>query len=289
MSDQSESEQKRQERAKLVSAFNRRAWQPSEQSQLSRRVLTGGAALIVVAGAVFGLGALSSYNHKKAAEERTRQAALAIRNSPASQYQPQASQPTPTRAGANSPKASRPANSTASRPSRDPAAGPVLPKSARSSAAAGVLIKNVMTGMCVDIPAFGKGTLNGRVQQFTCDGSAHDNQRWDLVVGQKGAGPNGADLFTIRNTKDGYCLDLPGYGSVDNRDVTEWHCDPGPGDNQMWYLEKKATGRFWIRNISSKGRQCLDVSGLHGSGGQGAGLTIYPCSLQDDHQWSFLP
>jgi hypothetical protein len=289
LSDQSESEQKRQERAKLVSAFNRRAWQPSVQSQFSRRVLAGGAALIVVAGAVFGLGALSSYNHKKAAEERTRQAALATRNSPASQYQPQGSQSTPTTAAPNSPKPSRPANSAASPPSRDTAAGPVLPKSAKSAAASGVLIKNVMTGMCVDIPAFGKGTLNGRVQQHTCDGSAHDNQRWDLVVGQKGGGPNGANLFTIRNTKDGYCLDLPGYGSVDQGGVTEWHCDPGPRDNQMWYLEKKATGRYWIRNFSSKNRQCLDVSGLNGSGGQDARLTIYPCSLQDDHQWSFLP
>ncbi|MEV5704768.1 RICIN domain-containing protein [Actinoallomurus sp. NPDC052274] len=136
-----------------------------------------------------------------------------------------------------------------------------LPKGAKSSAASGVVIKNVMTGMCVDIPDFGRGTIDGRVQQHTCDGSSADNQRWDLVVGQKGAGPNGADLFTIRNTKDGYCLDLPDYGTANGADVTEWYCDPGPGDNQMWYLERKSSGEYWIRNVKSPGDECLDVAG----------------------------
>lgn len=109
------------------------------------------------------------------------------------------------------------------------------------------------------------------------------------MVGQKCGGPDGADLFTIRNTKDGYCLDLSGYSSLDHGDVTEWHCAPGPGDNQMWYLEKKSSGKYWIRNFSGNGHQCLDVTGLNGSGSQDANLTIYPCSLQDDHLWSLRP
>lgn len=151
----------------------------------------------------------------------------------------------------------------------------------------GVLIKNVMTGLCVDIPNYGPGTVNGRVQEFTCDRSSNDNQRWDLVVNQKGAGPHGADLFTVRNAKDGYCLDLPGYGPAKtSSNVTEWYCHPGSGDNQMWYLDKKASGRFWIRNRSSHS-ECLDVAGEVGSGGPNAGLTIFPCSLKDDHLWSF--
>jgi hypothetical protein len=171
---------------------------------------------------------------------------------------------------------------------QDHSGGAALPRSAKSTATRGVLIKNVMTRMCVDIPDYGKGTVNGRVQQFTCDGSAHDNQRWSLDVGQRGAGPNGADLFTLRNTKDGFCLDLPGYGSVEQGDVTEWHCDPGPRDNQMWYLERRAKGKYWIRNVSSKGRQCLDVAELRGSGGPNAKLTIFPCDPKDDHLWTFV-
>ncbi|MEV5711017.1 RICIN domain-containing protein [Actinoallomurus sp. NPDC052274] len=388
MSEQNETERQRQERAKLVSAFNKRAWQPSEQPQLAPRVLAGGAALIVVAGTVFGIGALSSYSHKKAAEEHARQVALSTGQNPAAQNRtvgetaqtvapqggtpqqtaapqqgggtrpgrqtahnalpqaagpvkkdpknaaasPPASAPTATAPGTTTAAANaapsddraarrlqllaaqqggetapyiapRPAKSSApsptsaspkavhsrrSTPRTAPGNAAALPNNAGSSAASGVLLKNVMTGMCVDVPGFGKGTIDGKVQQHTCDGSSADNQRWDLVVGQKGAGPNGADLFTIRNTKDGYCLDLPDYGTVDKGDVTEWYCDPGPGDNQMWYLERKSSGAYWIRNVKTPGDQCLDVAGLNGSGGQDAKLTTFPCSLQDDHLWTFV-
>jgi hypothetical protein len=159
-------------------------------------------------------------------------------------------------------------------------------RSAKFSTVTGLLIKNVMTGLCVDIPGYGKGKVDGPVEQHTCNGSSSDNELWDLVVNQKGAGPGGVDLFTIRNSKDNYCLDLPGYDPVTQADVTEWRCDPGPQDNQMWYLDKKAPGRFWIR--SARSGSCLDVSGLHGSGGKGAKITVYPCDIKDDHLWSFF-
>ncbi|MFJ6853761.1 RICIN domain-containing protein [Streptomyces sp. NPDC091271] len=166
-------------------------------------------------------------------------------------------------------------------------AGGALPTAAQFSTVTGVLIKNRMTGLCADVPNYGKGKLNGKVEQFTCDGSSRDNQLWDLVVNQKGAGPGGADLFTVRNAKDDYCLDLPDYGSRPSRTgVFEWHCNPGAGDNQMWFLDKRADGSFWIRNHKSSSL-CLDVSGLGGSGGRGAHLTVFTCSAQDDHAWSF--
>ncbi|WP_405389901.1 RICIN domain-containing protein [Streptomyces sp. NBC_01102] len=166
-------------------------------------------------------------------------------------------------------------------------AGGALPTGARLSTATDVLIKNVVTGLCVDVPDYGKGKVNGTVEQFTCDGTARDNQLWDLVVNQKGAGPGGADLFTVRNSKDNYCLDLPDFGGkpVHTR-VYEYYCRPGSGDNQMWFLEKRANGAFWIRNHASNGR-CLDVAGSDGSGGRGAALMLFDCSDQDDHLWSF--
>lgn len=168
----------------------------------------------------------------------------------------------------------------------DTAVGRGLPQGPNFSTVTDVLIKNVMTGMCVDIGGYGNGKVNGPVNQFTCRRSG-DNQLWDLVVTQKGAGPSGADLFMIRNSKDGYCLDLGEYGSRPARTpVSEFHCNGTLADNQLWYLDKKSDGKFWIRNHVSADR-CLDVAGYYGSGGKDARLTIFDCDLKDDHLWSF--
>ncbi|MER6522939.1 RICIN domain-containing protein [Streptomyces sp. NPDC001553] len=166
-------------------------------------------------------------------------------------------------------------------------AGGALPQSANFATVRNVPLKNAMTGMCADVPNYGKGTVDGPVNQFTCDTTAGDNQLWDLVVSRPGAGPDGADLFTIRNGKDGLCLDLPNFsGQSAGTGVSEFHCRPTSADNQLWYLEKRSDGKFWIRNQSSGGK-CLDVSGQHGSGGKDARLTIFDCNKRDDHVWSF--
>lgn len=164
-------------------------------------------------------------------------------------------------------------------------AGGALPTGVNFSTVTGVLVKNVMTGQCVDLPFFGNGKPDGPVNQFPCNGSTGDNQRWDLVVASSKAGPGGADLFTVRNSKDRYCLDLPYNGGGDaGTGVFEYHCNALTSDNQLWYLDKKSSGKFWIRNYASAGR-CLDVGG-HNAGND-APLTIFDCSLGDDHLWSF--
>jgi hypothetical protein len=148
-----------------------------------------------------------------------------------------------------------------------------------------VLIKNVMTGLCVDVPE-NTGAPQKAIQQYTCRGS-NDNMLWDLVVNKKGTGPNGADLFSIRNSLDNYCADLPGTGAVSSgTHVTENRCSPGLGGNQEWYLDKKAAHSYWIRNYVS-GKDCLNVLGTDGSGGKDAALTVVACDPQDDHRWSF--
>jgi Ricin-type beta-trefoil lectin domain len=150
-----------------------------------------------------------------------------------------------------------------------------------------VLIRNVKTGKCVDLPGSGNGSVGAQAAPYTCNGTSSDNQLWDLVVNQKGAGPSGSDLFALRNSKDGYCLDVPGTGAAPSKSkVSESSCVAGSGDNQMWYLDKKANGEFWVRNYSSGGL-CLDISGNGGSGIKDPWISIYPCSLNDDHLWSF--
>jgi hypothetical protein len=149
-----------------------------------------------------------------------------------------------------------------------------------------VVIRNVMTGMCADIPWYGKGQVDGVIQQYGCNASSGDNQRWDLIVHQRGGGPGGASPFTIRNSTDRLCMDLPGSGAAaDRSEVKENNCRSG-GDNQMWFLDERSNGRYWIRNLVS-GHLCLDVAEEAGSGGEGAKLTIHPCSPSDDHLWSF--
>lgn len=182
-----------------------------------------------------------------------------------------------------------PKQEPAAKPVAKPAAraGGALPQSANFGTVRNVPLKNAMTGMCADVPNYGKGTVDGPVNQFTCNTTTADNQLWDLVVSRPGAGPGGADLFTIRNSKDGLCLDLPNYaGQPAGTGVSEFHCRPTSADNQLWYLDKRSDGKFWIRSHSSAGR-CLDVSGYYGSGGKDARLTIFECNRRDDHVWSF--
>jgi hypothetical protein len=167
------------------------------------------------------------------------------------------------------------------------AAGSRLPTGPKFGTVTNVLINNVMTGLCADVPGYGKGGGSTAIQQFSCDGSSNDNQLWDLVVNEKGAGPNGVDLFTIRNSKDNECFDLPGSGAVDSgTHVIENLCIVGRTDNQMWYLQKRSGHGFWIRNYYIH-KWCLDAEGINGAGGRDAALTVVQCDPKDDHVWSF--
>jgi hypothetical protein len=158
------------------------------------------------------------------------------------------------------------------------------PTGPRFSTVRDVLLLNVLTGECADVPGNGKGTPDGAVEQYACHKTAEDNQRWDLVVQKKGSGPNGADLFTIRNSKDGLCVDPPANGAATPARVTEQHCAQG-GGNQVWYLDKKHPGRFWIRSTRAGGK-CLDVEGARA---ESASLTVWPCDPNDDHLWAVKP
>jgi hypothetical protein len=54
----------------------------------------------------------------------------------------------------------------------------------------------------------------------------------------------------------------------------------------MWYLQKRSSHRFWIRN-NYISKWCLDVLGVDGAGGKDSALTVVQCDPKDDHVWSF--
>ncbi|UNZ16278.1 RICIN domain-containing protein [Streptomyces sp. 891-h] len=148
------------------------------------------------------------------------------------------------------------------------------------------MVVNRRTGKCVDLPGTGKGKPDGRVQQGACDTSAGargGNQRWHLDLKKKDAGPGDADLYLIRNVKDGLCLDLPAFGPVrSTTPVTEYHCRP-KNDNQLWWFDKQSDGTFWIRNHKS-GHLCLDVADRKKAH---AHLRIVGCEDNSVQQWRF--
>ena len=302
VSDQDETERKRRERASLATAFDRRAWQRGEKPKVRTRLLAGGVSLVVAAAAVFGVGALISYQQGRADKERKEKAALK------NQLTTPSTKPSPTSAPPSSPRGTstqQPGGTSAQAPAdaprrESPSADPKpqartqrgymlrhrFPLGPKFQTTTRVLIKNQVTGLCMDVPGYGKGREDGPVEQYGCTPSTRDNQLWDLVVNQPGTARNAPDLFTIRNSKDGFCLDLYGYRKPEaGRQVSEYYCRPGPRDNQMWYLQKVAFGRFLIRN--HKSGLCLGVVGARGSGGPGARLLVNHCSLTDDYIWSF--
>ncbi|MFI6056038.1 RICIN domain-containing protein [Streptomyces violascens] len=144
------------------------------------------------------------------------------------------------------------------------------------------LVKNVVTGKCIDIPGYGAGTVNGPVNEYTCNGTSGDNQLfyWDYV----GNSSNGYPLYSLRNVKDNLCLDVPNYGSVNaGTKVSEYYCNETTGDNQLYGQVARSDGSFWLVNLASG--LCLDVDGVR-TGGDNARLTLYYCSGNDDHHWT---
>ena len=144
-----------------------------------------------------------------------------------------------------------------------------------------VLLHNVRTGRCADVPGFGAGALDGPVNQYACDGSARDNQRW--VLRYEGWSPSRRLAYSISNATDGLCLDVPEFGAVPaGTVVSEFKCR-ATQDNQMFSLVRRpGTDAVWIVNLASS--LCLDVDGF-GTGGDDARLTLWYCSDTDDHHW----
>ncbi|MDT0471504.1 ricin-type beta-trefoil lectin domain protein [Streptomyces sp. DSM 41014] len=150
----------------------------------------------------------------------------------------------------------------------------------------GVLLRNISSTLCADIPYYDKGKVNGPVNQFYCDNTDKDNQLWDFEVRYKGQGPRSTDLFQIRNRKDGLCIDLPNYGGQPaGTRISEFHCNGTTGDNQLWWLESRGDKSFWIHNYASN-HQCLEVVSGPEIKPVNARLDIQPCHGGNDFEWT---
>ncbi|MFJ8043504.1 RICIN domain-containing protein [Kitasatospora sp. NPDC096147] len=144
-------------------------------------------------------------------------------------------------------------------------------------------LRNLATGKCADLPGYGPGRADGPVNQYDCNRTTADNQlfRLDYLSSDYGSW-----TFTVRNTKDNLCLDVPDYGPVPaGTRVSEYVCDGSGLDNQQFRLVARSTGGSWIVNVASG--LCLDVDGVR-TGGNDARLTLYPCSDADDHAWELV-
>ena len=148
-----------------------------------------------------------------------------------------------------------------------------------------VNLYNLATGKCADIPGYEGGSIDGPVNQFTCNYSdKNDNQRWEVIWKGK---REGRDSFLIKNVKDGYCLDLPFYEAVaPGTPVSEYPCaEDVDHDNQLFYEREGQPGSPMLINLKSG--LCLDVAGVR-TGGNDARLTLASCSMKDDHLWSLV-
>lgn len=147
-----------------------------------------------------------------------------------------------------------------------------------------VLIKNRANGTCAALP--GPGANDAPVHQLACNSRPDSNQRWNLEKKLSKAGPGGKDLFVIRNVSDNRCMDLPYYGPAGaSTPVTEYPCNGTTDDNQLWWADRKADGRFWIRNYASN-HMCLDS---FDTSDKNRKLQIYPCAAENtnNHEWFF--
>ncbi|SDO75786.1 Ricin-type beta-trefoil lectin domain-containing protein [Actinacidiphila guanduensis] len=144
-----------------------------------------------------------------------------------------------------------------------------------------VLLKNLATGMCADLPQYGKGSVGGVIDQYDCRAGAADNQEWALKVVGTPKGPGGARLFTISNDTDRLCMDIPWYGvEPAGTRVTEYTCDATTDDNQLWYLASGQGDHYRIRNYASDS-MCLGVAGGAGTP-HGVSLIVETCASTSD-------
>jgi hypothetical protein len=136
------------------------------------------------------------------------------------------------------------------------------------------LLYNIINERCVDVPGHGAGVRDQHVNQYTCIADPGDNG-WPLV------------RFKHRKSKN-LCLDLPYDDWVKEMTRVSLYPCQGTGDNQEFYLKKTAVhDPRGLQIVHRDTEFCLDVAG-HKNRADWAPITLYRCSVLDDHEWDLL-
>ncbi|WP_329455850.1 RICIN domain-containing protein [Streptomyces sp. NBC_01497] len=152
-----------------------------------------------------------------------------------------------------------------------------------------VMLRNGTTEKCAG-PAFATGSAGSTYGQYTCNTDTKANQVWDFDTVAKGKGPDGRDLYQLRDKSTGFCMDLSGTGAAPlSAKPQDSACTQTMNDNQLWWLEKRPNsgGLYWIHNYASN-NLCLDVYGNASDGSdraEGGALTLFHCTDTDDQGW----
>ncbi|RKT09230.1 ricin-type beta-trefoil lectin protein [Streptomyces sp. 1114.5] len=147
-------------------------------------------------------------------------------------------------------------------------------------------LRNVATGLCVDVPTGGVPNMGHPVVQEHCDAGTGHLQQVDLVPGT-----GGASGFALRPAGSTLCVDPPNYGAPANAQVGLYPCDYSSADNHLW-LQRWNSERTAFLLVNAKSADtptpmCLDVPG-HADSAPGLRLGVYPCHPEpgDDHWWT---
>ncbi|MET9557228.1 RICIN domain-containing protein [Streptomyces sp. NPDC006645] len=270
---------------------------------MGTRVAGAVAVLALVAGATLGVGAWRSYQAdekaekvKLAAEEKvTQQPSTATSPPPPRSTAPKVTEEIAPGAGSGierpvpDPVVPPPPSPTKKQAEKETEKGAEAELRTLTASSRTLLLKNVVTGLCADIPYYKAGSRGEDVNQYHCDGTDKDNQRWRMTAPRPGAGPGGVDLVQFANLKDGLCMDLPTRGSQPaGTALLEANCTGTMGDNQLWWFDPAGDGSVMIRNYASN-HLCLKVSGSGAEKMKPAQrLVIGPCGARDDSRWQLI-
>ncbi|HWS31365.1 MAG TPA: protein kinase [Actinoplanes sp.] len=202
---------------------------------------------------------------------------------------------TPGAIGSRSPKPGGVESSEPAPPSRTPKSSPPvkapgqtgLPRAKVADGAAEesrpYFLRNLGSGLCIDLPFFDKGEPTTLVSQFHCRPADTDNQEWRFVPRSTDA--DGFHLYWIQNIDDALCLDVPGFEGVEpGTEMAEFTCSDQ--DNQFFRLESRGSvsglSTFRLRNVDSD--LCVAVA----SPDPNEQLVLDSCTSGTSRRWSLL-
>ena len=287
MSESQNEDSERKERARRVAALAGASRQSGERARLGTRIVGAVAVLALAAAATLGIGAWHSYQAEAAAKEakadkaRKKEEAAASNKattSPSEKRRGEKKQQEKEQKPLREESVDKPTK-TVKEPEKN-----VRLNSKSQMVGAGysrVALGNQQTNMCADLPYYGDVPDGAAVSQYPCNTSTADNQTWNITVSHTNFGPDKINLMMLANTKDGDCLDVPGYGAKPaGTHLQSGVCNGKLSDNQQWHIESQPNGSKRLHNVASKGL-CLQVA--RGSDKQDAPLAIGPCEAESSN------